>query len=162
VSRFLAKPIQTSFAGLRNPPHSPPARAPHCTPAGGYVRRKQTSSCGGDVEALPRHLSTAAFAGRCQSHFIHRRSRVVPYGLPGHRRFRRAPPQPRGSPGTPAGGSAASGKTLKAQGNTPRAPRGGLCRCLAARQTSSKPPGVPPGWGCRTAEPPGRASSWGA
>ena len=56
------------------------------------MRKEQTSSCGGDVEAQPWHLSTAAFAGRCQSHFIHRRSRVVPYGLPGYRRLRRAPP----------------------------------------------------------------------
>ncbi|KAK4033405.1 hypothetical protein C8A01DRAFT_49996 [Parachaetomium inaequale] len=49
-----------------------------------------------------------------------------------------------------------------AQGNTPCAPRGGLCGCLAVRQTSSKPPGVPTGWGRLRAEPPGRASSWGA
>ena len=59
-------------------------------------------------------------------------------------------------------GCAASGKTLQAQGNTPCAPRGGLCGCLAVRQTSLKPPGVPTGWGCLRAEPPGRASSWGA
>ena len=113
ASPFLAKPIQTSFAGLRNPPQSPPGRAPHCTPAGGYMRKEQTSSCGGAVGATPRHLSTAAFAGRRQSHIIHRRSRVVPYGLPGCRRFRREPPQPRDPPAWPcARGSAASGKTL--------------------------------------------------
>ena len=58
--------------------------------------------------------------------------------------------------------SAASGKTLQAQGNTPCAPRGGLCGRLAVRQTSTKPPGVPTGWGSLRAEPPGRASSWGA
>ena len=38
-----------------------------------------------------------------QSHFIRRRSRVVPYGSPGYRRLRRAPPQPRGCPGTSPG-----------------------------------------------------------
>lgn len=59
-------------------------------------------------------------------------------------------------------GGAASGKTLKAQGKTPCAPRGGQCGCLAVRQTFSKPPGVPTGWGSLRAEPPGRASSWGA
>ena len=70
---------------------------------GRWVYEKGTDSCGGDVEAKPWHLSTAAFAGRCQSHFIHRRSRVVPYGLPGYRRLRRAPPQHRGSPGSRRG-----------------------------------------------------------
>jgi hypothetical protein len=38
---FLAKPIQTSFAGSRNPPPSPPARARHCALVGGYMRREQ-------------------------------------------------------------------------------------------------------------------------
>ena len=67
-----------------------------------YEKGEETCSCGEDVESLktPWHLSTAAFAGRCWSHFILRRLRVVPYGLPGYRRLRRAPPQPRGSPGS--------------------------------------------------------------
>jgi hypothetical protein len=164
-SPFLAKPIQMSFAGLGNPPQSPPARAGHCALVGGYMRRKKQAPVGRMSRALKRpwHLSTAAFAGRCWSHFIHRRLRVVPYGLPGYRRLRRAPPQHRCCPGAiRPGSSAASGKTLQAQGNTPCAPRGGLCGCLAVRQTSSKPPGVPTGWGRLRAEPPGRASSWGA
>jgi hypothetical protein len=39
-------------------------------------------------------------------------------------------------------GGAASGKTpFQAQGNTPYAPRGGLCGCLAVRQTFSKATG---------------------
>ena len=92
-----------SFAGLSNPPQSPPARGRHCAPVGGYMRERKESPCGGDVES-PRHLSTAAFAGRCWSHFIIRRSRVVPYGLPGYRRFRRAPPQHRCCPGPRARG----------------------------------------------------------
>jgi len=41
ASPFLAKPIQMSFAGLRNPPQSPPARARHCALVGGYMRREQ-------------------------------------------------------------------------------------------------------------------------
>jgi len=88
------------FAGCGNPPHSPPARARPCALVGGYMRGKDTSPCGGDVEAPPRHPSTAAFAGRWQSHFIRRRSRVVPYGSPGYRRLRRAPPSPAATPAT--------------------------------------------------------------
>jgi hypothetical protein len=68
ASPFLAKPIQMSFAGLRNPPQSPPARAPHCALVGGYMRRearKQESPAGGMSSAsVPRHPSAAAFAGR--------------------------------------------------------------------------------------------------
>jgi hypothetical protein len=118
ASRFLAKPIQMSFAGSGNPPQSPPARAPHCALVGGYVRRENPSSAGGmSGEPLFQrlwHLSAAAFAGRCWSRFILRRSRVVPYGLPGYRRLRRAPPQHRCSPSTSQGACTASGKTLKA------------------------------------------------
>jgi hypothetical protein len=47
--------------------------------------------------------------------------------------------------------------SVQAQGNTPCAPRGGLCGCLAVRQTFSKPPGVPTGWG----RPQGRTSRSG-
>jgi len=42
ASPFLAKPIHTSFAGSGNPPKSPPGRAGHCNPAGGYMRKEQT------------------------------------------------------------------------------------------------------------------------
>jgi hypothetical protein len=71
-----------------------------------YEKGEETCSCGEDVESLkkPWHLSTAAFAGRCWSHFILRRLRVVPYGLPGYRRLRRAPPQHRCCPGASARG----------------------------------------------------------
>jgi hypothetical protein len=151
ASPFFAKRIQMSFAGLENPPKSPPARARHWTAAGGYMREREARGpCGVDVEAEPWHHSTAAFTGRCWSQFIHRRSRAVPYGLPGYRRLRRAPPQHRGwarlfCPGT----RGIWEDSVQAQGNTPCAPRGGLCGCLAVRQTFLKPPGVPTGWGRR-------------
>ena len=65
ASPFLAKRIQMSFAGLRNPPQSPPARAPHCALVGGYMRREAESPAGGMSSAsVPRHPSAAAFAGR--------------------------------------------------------------------------------------------------
>ena len=162
VSPFLAKPIQMSFAGLRNPPLCPTARARPCALVGGYMRGKDTSPCGGDVEAPPRHPSTAAFAGRWQSHFIRRRSRVVPYGSPGYRRLRRAPPQPRGYPGN-SPGCAASGKTPYRRKGIPRVRRGvGYVGDWRFARPLSEPPGVPTRWGSRLAEPPGRASSWGA
>jgi hypothetical protein len=40
ASPFLAKPIQMSFAGLGFLLISPPARAQHCTQAGGYMKRE--------------------------------------------------------------------------------------------------------------------------
>ena len=100
ASPFLAKRIQTSFAGPGNPPQSPPARAPHCALVGGYVRRggrqepeePLRGGCRAALGTPPRQPSPAAVQ---QSHVIHRRSRVVPYGLPGYRRLRRAPPQHR-------------------------------------------------------------------
>jgi hypothetical protein len=50
ASRFLAKPIQMSFAGSGNPPQSQPGRAPHCALVGGYVRKREKPQlCGGDV-----------------------------------------------------------------------------------------------------------------
>lgn len=144
-AHFLQIPYKTGFAGLGSWPTNPPARAQHCALAGGYVRKE--ASCGGDARVSlgtpPRQPSRAA-----QSRFLPCRLRVVPYGLPGYRRLRRAPPQQRGrTPPLRGGGGAASGKTPEAQGTTPCAPRGGLCGCLAARQTSPKPPGVPTGWG---------------
>ena len=69
-----------------------------------YEKGKPKAPVGG-LSRQTRHLSTAAFAGRCWSHFIHRRLRVVPYGLPGYRRLRRAPPQHRCCPGARASGS---------------------------------------------------------
>ena len=41
ASPFFAKRTKMSFAGLGNPPLSPPGRAPHCAPAGGYMRREK-------------------------------------------------------------------------------------------------------------------------
>ena len=59
ASPFLAKPIQMSFAGSGNPPQSPPARARHCAPVGGYMReRKRKPLWGGcRVASAPLHGS---------------------------------------------------------------------------------------------------------
>jgi hypothetical protein len=148
-----------SFAGLANPPRSPPGRGTHCAPAGGYMRKEQTPVGGMSRHSLgtsPRQPSQAAVSPISYIAALawcptvcrgtddcgeHHPSTAAPLAL--------------------AGGCAASGKTLQAQGNTPCAPRGGLCGLLAVRQTFPKPPGVPTGWGCLRAEPPGRASSWG-
>jgi hypothetical protein len=61
-------------------------------------------------------------------------------------------PAPRAGPALP-GSPRHLGRLFQAQGNTPCAPRGGLCGCLAVRQTFLKPSGVPTGWGRRKAEP---------
>jgi len=126
ASPFLAKPIQNEFCGIGK---STPEPAGPCAPLrpGRWVYEKgERNSCGGDVESLkqPWHLSTAAFAGRCWSHFIHRRLRVVPYGLPGYRRLRRAPPQHRCCPGASARVRAASGKTPFRRKGIPHVRRG--------------------------------------
>ncbi|KAK4243026.1 hypothetical protein C7999DRAFT_45065 [Corynascus novoguineensis] len=133
-----------SFAGFMNPHQSPPGRAPRCALVGGYVRKegKKKAPAGRTSGSLSqRELGTsprqpsqaavgpisyiAAFAW-CPTHHL---STAAATGA--NRPVVRA----------------ASGKTLQAQGNTPCAPRGGLCGCLAVRQTCSKPPGVPTGWG---------------
>jgi hypothetical protein len=97
ASPFFAKRIQNEFCGIGKSTQEP---AGPCAPLNGgrwvCEREGAGSPCGGDVEAQPWHLSAAAFTGRCWSQFIHRRSRAVPYGLPGYRRLRRAPPQHRG------------------------------------------------------------------
>jgi hypothetical protein len=92
-------------------------------PVGLRERSKQEPLRGG-CRGLPWHLSAAAFAGRCWSHFIHRRSRVVPYGLPGYRRLRRAPPQPRGCPGASAGGQRGIWEDSDRRKGIPRVRRG--------------------------------------
>ena len=161
ASPFFAKRTQMSFAGLGNPPQSPPGRALRCALVGGYMRREERALRGGCGLAIaplrgslrrplsvPFHtspLSRGALrsagvptiaASTTPAPLLPWRSRRVPRGI--------------------------WEDSVQAQGNTPCAPRGGLCGCLAVRQTFSKPPGVPTGWGRRTAEPPGRASSWGA
>jgi hypothetical protein len=62
------------------------------------------------------HRSTAALAGRCWSHIILRRLRVVPYGLPGYRRLRRAPPQHRRWHGPRAGSARHLGRLCRRKG----------------------------------------------
>ena len=130
-----------------------------------YEKGEKTSSCGEDVESLKTALAPL--------HGSLRRPLLVPFHTspPSRGALRSAGVPTIAASTTPApllpwrhppGVRAASGKTLQAQGNTPCAPRGGLCGRLAVRQTSSKPPGVPTGWGRLRAEPPGRASSWGA
>lgn len=159
ASPFLAKPIQMSFAGFGFWLISPSARAQHCTLAGGYMRKSEEKPPVGGMSGLalgtsPRQPSRAALS-------------PISYIAA----FAWCPTVCRGtddcgehhpSPAPPwFARVAASGKTPKAQGNTPCAPRGGLCGCLAVCQTFFKPPGVPTGWGSLRAEPPGRASSWG-
>ncbi len=125
------------FCGIGRSTQEPAGSWAPLRPGRWVYEGKERKPCGGDVEA-PRHLSTAAFAGRCKFHFIIRRSRVVPYGLPGYRRFRRAPPQHRCCPGAQARGRRGIWEdSVQAQGNTPCAPRGGLCGCLADGQTST-------------------------
>ena len=71
----------------------------------------------------------------------------------GDRRQQQEPPQrPRAPSREPLAWAprGSSGKSLQAQGNTPRAPRVGLCGRLAVGQTYQKPPGVPPSWGSRS------------
>ena len=59
ASPFLAKPIQMSFAGLGNPPQSPPARAPHCAPVGGYMRREKEHAPVGRMSRALKRLGTS-------------------------------------------------------------------------------------------------------
>jgi hypothetical protein len=71
ASRFLAKPIQTSFAGSGNPPQSRPARAPHCALVGGYVRRESHSSVVGGL--------SGRFSDSAPLHGSLRRPLLVPF-----------------------------------------------------------------------------------
>src|SRR5689334_203053 len=75
------------FAEPGRPRISPQGRAPPCASVGGYMKRP----CGGVVR-FTLGASTRQPSRVVQSHFIRRRSCVVPYGLPGYRRLRRAPP----------------------------------------------------------------------
>jgi hypothetical protein len=75
------------FAEPDRPRISPQGRAPPCASVGGYMKRP----CGGVVR-FTLGASTRQPSQVVQSHFIRRRSCVVPYGLPGYRRLRRAPP----------------------------------------------------------------------
>jgi len=162
ASPFLAKPIQMSFAGLGNPPLSPPARAPHCALVGGYMRKGNPKllwgGCRGKLGTSPRQPSQAAVGPISYIAAF----AWCPTVCRGTDDCGEHHPSTAAAPALAPAARTASGKTLQAQGNTPYAPRGGLCGCMAVRQTCSKPPGVPTGWGRLRAEPPGRASSWGA
>lgn len=88
VSRFLAKPIQNGFCGIR-PLAREPAGACPALRVGRWVYEKALRG-GRPAQAGRPHA--AAFAGFATFQFRIRRSRVVPYGLPGYRRLRREPP----------------------------------------------------------------------
>jgi hypothetical protein len=161
---IFSKTHTNEFCGIEK---STPEPAGPCAPLrpGRWVYEKGSRKpCGGDVERLS---ASAPLRGSL------RRPLTVP--------FRSSPPS-RGalrSAGVPTIAASTTPAPLlpwrisargqrgiwedsvQAQGNTPYAPRGGLCGCLAVRHTCSKPPGVPTGWGRLRAEPPGRASSWG-
>jgi hypothetical protein len=137
-----------SFAGLGDPPKSPPGRAGLCAPVGGYMRKRKKSLCGGVVGpwlgTSPRQPSSAALVPFHTS--PPSRGALRSAGVPTIAASTTpAPLQPRAlhSPGP----ARHLGRLRQAQGNTPCAPRGGLCGLLAARQTFQKPPGVPTGWG---------------
>ena len=163
VSPFLAKPIQMSFAGLRNPPLCPTARARPCALVGGYMRGRVPSPlCGGDVEAPPRHLSTAAFAGCCSPISYVAALAWCPTVRRGTDDCGEHHPSPAAAL-APRLGRAASGKTPFRRKGIPRVRRGvGYVGAWRFARPLSEPPGVPTGWGSLLAEPPGRASSWGA
>jgi hypothetical protein len=163
ASPFFAERIQMSFAGLRDPPRSPPARAPRSTQAGGYTRERGKKLLRGGCRGSPWHLSAAAFAGSYWSHFILRRSRVVPYGLPGYRRLRRAPPQHRCCPGAPARPSAASGKTPLGAREYPVCAEGWAMWVLGGSpHLFQSHRGYLPAGEASGLNLPARASSWGA
>ena len=124
VSRFLAKRIQNGFCGMR-----PLAREPAgACPALRVGRRVYEKALRGGRPAQAGRPHAAAFAGFATFQFRIRRSRVVPYGLPGYRRLRREPPlHPQPPRASSQRGSGASAKNPEALGSTPTAPRVGLC-----------------------------------
>jgi len=153
ASPFFARPIQMSFAGFTNPPQSPPGRAPRCALVGGYVRKEEKKAPAGrtsgslsqrELGTTPRQPSQAA-VGPISYIAAFAWCPTVCRGTDDCGEHHLSTAAATGA--TRPVVRAASGKTLQAQGNTPCAPRGGLCGCLAVRQTCSKPPGVPTGWG---------------
>lgn len=142
-----------SFAGFTNPPQSPPGRAPRCALVGGYVRKEEKKAPAGrtsgslsqrELGTTPRQPSQAA-VGPISYIAAFAWCPTVCRGTDDCGEHHLSTAAATGA--TRPVVRAASGKTLQAQGNTPCAPRGGLCGCLAVRQTCSKPPGVPTGWG---------------
>ncbi|EAQ82863.1 predicted protein [Chaetomium globosum CBS 148.51] len=160
------------FAGLRNPPQSPPARARHCA-LGRWVYEKGEARAARAAKAASNGaqgyywLASTALAGMRgpPPRFVRVRCTFPSQaadGLPSSyiAAFAWCPTVCRGTddcgehhPSTaaalahPPGGQRGIWEdSIQAQGNTPYAPRGGLCGCLAVRHTCSKPPGVPTGW----------------
>lgn len=186
--------MQTSSAGLRNVPHCPPARAARCREVGGYLREPRHSGpaqpmAPGQGCTVQQGRSAPGqsqrTAGGMSGSVLGTSPRAAVAGSHGPFSYVAAlawcPTVCRGTddcgehlPSTAACLAhpwlgevlpAAPGKTpCQARGNTPCAPRVGLCGRLAARHTSSEATGgtyrlAMPFAG---AEPPGRASSWGA
>ena len=164
ASPFFAKRIQMSFAGSGNPPQSPPARARLCTPAGGYMRKGGIPKLlRGGCRATPWHLSTGSL----------RRPPSVPFHTsPLSRGALRSAGVPTiEASTTPApwlpwrlrlGARGIWEDSVRRKG-IPRVRRGVGCvgDWRFARPIRSHRGYLPVGDAVR-AEPPGRASSWGA
>jgi hypothetical protein len=151
-----------SFAGLGFLLISPPARAQHCTLAGGYMKREPKQLPAEGMSGSPWAPLRGSLRWQLLVPFHTSplsRGALRSAGVPTIAASTTSAPWP---PGESARGRGIWEDSVQAQGKTPCAPRGGQCGCLAVRQTFSKPPGVPTGWGSLWAEPPGRASSWGA
>lgn len=166
---IFCKTHTNEFCGIHE---STPEPAGPCAPlrTGRWVCEKggKKSSCGADVGVSlsegTRHHSAAAFAGRCWSHFIHRRLRVVPYGLPGYRRLRRAPPQHRCCHRrNPPGGARGIWEDSAGAREYPMCAEGWAMWVLGGSPDLFEATGGTYRLGTPfRAEPPGRASSWGA
>ena len=160
-----SKTHTNAFCGIEK---STPEPAGPCAPLrpGRWVYEKGSRKpCGGDVERLS---ASAPLRGSL------RRPLTVPFltSPPSRGALRSAGVPTIAASTTPApllpwrirpGASAASGKTPFRRKGIPHMRRGvgyvGVWRFAIPVQ---KPPGVPTGWGRLRAEPPGRASSWGA
>lgn len=169
ASPFFARPIQMSFAGFTNPPQSPPGRAPRCALVGGYVRKEEKKAPAGrtsgslsqrELGTTPRQPSQAA-VGPISYIAAFAWCPTVCRGTDDCGEHHLSTAAATGA--TRPVVRAASGKTLQAQGNTPCAPRGGLMWVLGGSPDLFEATGGTYRLGTPfRAEPPGRASSWGA
>lgn len=150
ASPFFANPIQNEFCGIGFFTPEPAGTWAPLRPGRWVYEKEGTSSPVGGMPGKSGHLSTAACEGRCWSRFKSRRIRVVPYGLPGYQRSRRAPPQHRRHPAAltrAAGGLGIWEDSFRRKG-IPRVRRGvGSVGDWRFARPYNKPPGVPTGWG---------------
>jgi hypothetical protein len=138
---------------------SPPAREPHCTPVGGYARKRARKrsqkashllSRGGDVRvALGTSPRQPSRASRSPGSYV----AAIARGPTGNRSSKRSPasttPAPPPPPSAPRAGGPARhlGRLLRRKG-IPRVRRGlGSVGAWPLARPTSKPPGVPTGWG---------------